>query len=72
MPSDHSRLFSGSVEIIDYLMEGFVPYLLSAARTSEGLKLIVWKTGTNWDELVDCFVEKYLASKGLSGVGTPA
>jgi hypothetical protein len=64
-PTDYSRLFEGSVEIIDYLMEGFVPYLLSAERTGEGLRLVVKKTGTNRDEAVDWFVEKYLASKGL-------
>src|SRR5215208_763089 len=65
-PGDHDRLYTGSVEIIDYLMEGFVPYLLSAERTSEGLRLVVRKTGTNRDESVDWFVEKYLASKGLT------
>jgi hypothetical protein len=64
-PSDHSQLFAGSVEIIDYLMEGFVPYLLSAERTGEGLRLVVKKTGTNRDEAVDWFVEKYLTSKAL-------
>lgn len=70
-PSDHSRLISEPVEIIDYLLEGFVPYLLSAERTSEGLKLVVRKTGTNRDESVDWFVEKYLASKGLLVIKSP-
>jgi hypothetical protein len=51
--------------LIDYLMEGFVPYLPSAERTGEGLRLVVRKTGTNRDEAVDWFVEKYLTSKGL-------
>jgi hypothetical protein len=65
-PSDHDRLLTGSVEIIDYLMEGFVPYLLSAERTGEGLRLVVRKTGTNRDQSVDWFVEKHLTSKGLT------
>jgi hypothetical protein len=65
-PSNQNRLLTGSVEIIDYLMEGFVPYRLSAERTSEGLRLLVRKTGTNRDESVDWFVEKYLTSKGLT------
>jgi hypothetical protein len=64
-PSNHNQLLEGSVEIIDYLMEGFVPYLLSAKQTGEGLRLVVRKTGTNRDESVDWFVEKYLTSKGL-------
>jgi hypothetical protein len=64
-PADHSQLFAESVEIIDYLMEGFVPYLLSAERTAEGLRLVVKKIGTNRDGAVDWFVEKYLTSKGL-------
>jgi hypothetical protein len=64
-PSNHDRLLAGSVEIIDYLMEGFVPYLLSAERTGEGLRLVVSKTGTNRHESVDWSVEKYLTSKGL-------
>ena len=65
VPSNHDRLLAGSVEIIDYLMEGFVPYLLSAERTDTGLMLVVRKTGTNRDESVDWFVEEYLSSKGL-------
>jgi hypothetical protein len=52
-PGDHDRLLTGSVEIVDYLMEGFVPYLLSAERTHEGLKLVVRKAGTNRDAAVD-------------------
>jgi hypothetical protein len=71
-PSGYSRLFAESVEIIDYLMEGFVPYLLSAERTGDGLRLIVRKTGTNRDESVDWFVEKYLTSKGLTVTKSPA
>jgi hypothetical protein len=71
-PSDHDRLVTGSVEIIDYLMEGFVPYLLSAGRTGDGLRFVVRKTGTNRDESVDWFVEKYLTSKGLAVTKGPA
>jgi hypothetical protein len=54
------------VSWIDYLMKGFVPYQLSAERTGEGSRLAVRKTGTNRDESVDWFVEKYLTSKGLT------
>ena len=70
--SDHGRLLAGPVEIIDYLMEGFVPYFLSAERTSDGLRLHVRKTGTNRDEAVDWFVEKYVTSKGLTATKSPS
>jgi hypothetical protein len=71
-PSEYGQLFAGSVEIVDYLMEGFVPYLLMADRRSDGIRLIVRKTGTNRDESVDWFVEKYIVSKGLAVTKCPA
>jgi hypothetical protein len=71
-PGDHDRLLTGSVEIVDYVMEGFVPYLLSAERTREGLKLVVRKSGTNRDGAVDWFVDKYLESKGFAATKSPA
>lgn len=71
-PSDHSQLLTGPVEIIDYLMEGFVPYMLSAERSGEGLRLVVRKTGTSRDESIDWFIEKYLASMGLAVTKSPA
>ncbi len=71
-PSDRSDLLDGSVEIVDYLMEGFVTYLLSVERASDGIRLIVRKTGTNRDEHVDWFVEKYITSQGLAVTKGPA
>jgi hypothetical protein len=48
------------------LLEGFVPYGLSAERRRDGIRLIVRKTGTNRDDSIDWFVEKYITSKGLA------
>jgi hypothetical protein len=72
VPSYRSRLFSGEVEISDYLMEGFVPYKVSVTRENDGLVILVRKTGTNRDECVDWFVEKYLSAKGLVVSKRPA
>ena len=71
-PSNHEQLFAGQVRISDYIMEGFVPYLLSAQRTGDGIRFTVRKTGTNRDASVDWFVEKYISSKGLAVSKTPA
>jgi len=64
--SDHNHLLTGRVEIVDYLLEGFVVYILSAERTSDGLRLVIRKTGaTQRDRAVDWSVENYLRSKDL-------
>jgi hypothetical protein len=70
-PSGHHQLLAGSVEIIDYLLEGFVPYWLSAERLRDGIRLIVRKTGTNRDDSIDWFIEKYITSKGLAVTKKP-
>jgi len=65
-PSDHNLLLMGQVEFVDYVLEGFVVYTLSAERTTDGLRLVVRKTGTTErDKAIDWFVEKYLRSKDL-------
>ena len=63
---DHNHLLTGQVEFVDYVLEGFVVYTLSVERTSDGLNLVVRKTGaTERDRAVDWIVEKYLTSEGL-------
>ena len=57
--------FPRQSEILDYLMEGFVPYLVTVERASDGLRLRIGKTGSNRDRYVDPFVEQYLLSKGF-------
>lgn len=64
--SDHNHLLAGPVEIVDYLLEGFVVYMLSAERTNDGLRLVVRRSGaTERDLAIDWFVEKFLRSKNL-------
>lgn len=64
--SDHNHLLTGQVEIVDYLLEGFVVYMLSADRTSDGLRLVVRRIGaTERDKAIEWFVEKFLRSKDL-------
>ena len=71
-PGDRLDLLEGPVEFLDYLMEGFVTYLVSAEREADGIRLVVRKTGSNRDEHVDWFVRKYISSMGLEVTrGTP-
>ena len=65
-PYDHKQLLAGHVEILDYFMECFVLDKLSAERTNDGLCLLVRKSGSNPDEFIDWFVERYITSKGLA------
>ena len=66
VPAELSVLEDSGVEIIDYLMEGFVPYKVVVVRASDGIRIHIVKSGTNRDQHIDWFVEKYIGSKGLT------
>jgi hypothetical protein len=68
MPATQDQLLAGWVLMIDYIMEGFVTYYLSAERTGDGLRLLVRKTGTNRDKWIDSSIAHYLKSLGLTSV----
>jgi hypothetical protein len=66
VPVGISALEDSGVEILDYLMEGFVPYKVLVQRANDGIRVHIVKSGTNRDQYIDWFVEKYIASKGLA------
>ena len=63
-----SDLLSGEIRFRGYIMEGFVPYFLSAKETPEGLRVNLRLTGSNRDEHVYWFVEKHIAENGCNFV----
>jgi len=61
-----TSLQTGFVPFVDYLMEGFVPYDISAEPSADGLRIAIEKRGTNRDSAIDWFVTRYIESKGFT------
>ena len=62
VPASITELSKGSVEFHDYIMEGFVRYLVSVARTDDTITLNVGLIGTNRDRYVRPHLEFQIRS----------
>ena len=49
----------------DYILEGFLSYLVSCRRNDDGLRLSIMTTGTNRDDYIDPQVRHYINAAGL-------
>ena len=61
-PVPIDELLEGKVAFVGYVMEGFIKYFVTAQECSEGLRLLIMKTGSNRDEHLDWFIEQHLAA----------
>ena len=63
-----SEVFSGEVRFKAHIMEGFVPYFLSASSSGKSTLLKVRYCGTNRDTHLAWFIEQQLAANGVEFV----
>ncbi len=66
VPATFAELFVGAVEFQDYIMEGFVRYLLTIANTEGMMTVRVGLTGTNRDRYVRTHIAFHLATSNAN------